>query len=40
MTPARITDALLAALAPLRFGPPVSHVYNPLVYARPSHDLY
>ncbi len=27
-------------LAPLRFGPPVTHVYNPLEYARRSHDLY
>ncbi len=40
MTPTRITERLLADLAPLRFGPPVSHVYNPLVYARRSHDLY
>jgi len=28
-----ITD-LVNALRPLRFGPPVSHVYNPLEYAR------
>jgi len=40
MTPARITDELVAALEPLRFGPPVTHVYNPLVYARRPYDLY
>ena len=27
-------DALCRALGRLRFGPPVTHVYNPLVYAR------
>jgi len=27
-------DALCAALAPLRFSGPVTHVYNPLLYAR------
>ncbi len=27
-------------MAPLRFGPPVSHVYNPLDYARRAHDAY
>ena len=36
----QITDDLVADLAPLRFGPPVTHVYNPLVYARPAWDLY
>jgi single-strand selective monofunctional uracil DNA glycosylase len=36
----RITDDLIAELAPLTFGPPVTHVYNPLVYARPAWDLY
>lgn len=30
----RITDRLSDDLAHLHFGPPVSHVYNPLVYAR------
>lgn len=35
-----ITDTLVAALEPLRFGPPVTHVYNPLVYARPAWDAY
>ena len=37
---AQITDDLIADLAPLTFGPPVTHVYNPLVYARPAWDLY
>ncbi len=36
----RITDRLVRELAPLLFGPPVTHVYNPLVYARRSHALY
>lgn len=27
-------------VAGLRFGPPVTHVYNPLEYARRSHDAY
>jgi single-strand selective monofunctional uracil DNA glycosylase len=40
MTPSRIIDAMIAALEPLRFAPPVSDVYNPLVYARRCHDLY
>lgn len=35
-----ITDGLVADLDGLTFGPPVTHVYNPLVYARPSWDLY
>ncbi len=35
-----ITDRLLADLEPLRFGPPVSHVYNPLLYARAMWDEY
>ncbi len=34
------TDDLVADLEPLRFGPPVTHVYNPLVYARPMLDRY
>lgn len=37
---AAITDDLLAELAPLAFGAPVTHVYNPLVYARAPWDLY
>lgn len=36
----QITDDLVAELAPLTFGPPVTHVYNPLVYAREAWDLY
>ncbi len=35
-----ITDQLIKALAPLHFGSPVTHVYNPLVYARPAYDQY
>ena len=35
-----IFDDLLEELAPLDFASPVTHVYNPLVYARESHDLY
>lgn len=31
---------LSAALAPMRFAPPVSHVYNPLDYARVPHEQY
>lgn len=34
----RITDDLIAELDGLTFGPPVTHVYNPLVYARASWD--
>ena len=36
----RIVDTLINELGPLRFRPPVSHVYNPLVYAKQSHDRY
>lgn len=36
----RILDEWLRALAPLRFGPPVTHVYNPLVYAREPYERY
>jgi single-strand selective monofunctional uracil DNA glycosylase len=36
----RITDDLVADLSRLTFGPPVTHVYNPLVYARPCWDEY
>lgn len=35
-----ITNALLEELAPLTFGAPVTHVYNPLEYARAPYDLY
>ena len=36
----KITDDLVADLAGLTFGLPTAYVYNPLVYARPSWDLY
>ena len=35
-----ITDGLLDELNSLRFGPPVTHVYNPLTYARAPYDQY
>ncbi len=35
-----ITDDLIADLDGLAFGPPVTHVYNPLVYARAPWDAY
>ena len=34
------TSKLCAELEPLKFSPPVTHVYNPLVYARAPHDQY
>lgn len=34
------TDDLIEKLRPMRFGAPVTHVYNPLEYARPSYDRY
>lgn len=37
---AAITDLLVRQLAPLRFGPPVTHVYQPLDYARSAWDAY
>lgn len=36
----RIADELARAVADLRFEPPVSHVYNPLEYAREPHQEY
>jgi len=36
----QITNDLVADLDGLTFGPPVTHVYNPLVYARASWDTY
>jgi len=33
-------DDLNSALAPLRFAEPVTHVYNPLVYARSGFEAY
>jgi single-strand selective monofunctional uracil DNA glycosylase len=35
-----VADELARALAPLRFGAPVSHVYNPLCYARAPYREY
>jgi len=42
-----VCDALAAAAkelgagtARLRFGPPITHVYNPLVYAWAAHEIY
>ncbi len=36
----RISDEMVADLERLRFGPPVSHVYNPHAYARAPHREY
>ncbi len=36
----RSADALSDALAPMRFAAPVTHVYNPLVYAREGYAAY
>jgi single-strand selective monofunctional uracil DNA glycosylase len=36
----RITEALIQDLRPLRFGPPVTHVYNPLEYAGKPYRKY
>jgi single-strand selective monofunctional uracil DNA glycosylase len=36
----RISRDLAARLEPLRFGPPVAHVYHPLVYAREPWEAY
>ncbi len=36
----QITDDLVADLDGLTFGLPVTHVYNPLVYARDAWDIY
>lgn len=35
-----VASTLVADLAPLRFGPPVAHVYNPLEYAWEPHRMY
>ena len=40
MTLEEITDDRVADLDGLTFGPPVAHVYSPLVYARPAGDRY
>jgi single-strand selective monofunctional uracil DNA glycosylase len=36
----RTTTRLCSELEPLVFAAPVTHVYNPLVYARAPHDAY
>jgi single-strand selective monofunctional uracil DNA glycosylase len=36
----QIARSLSRAVSALSFGPPVSHVYNPLQYARQPHELY
>jgi len=36
----KIIDDLIVATQSLTFSEPVTHVYNPLVYARKPHDLY
>ena len=36
----KIIDDLLEDLHPLDFGPPVTHVYNPIEYAREAYTLY
>ena len=35
-----ITDELIKALQPLKFSAPVTHVYNPLIYARAAWEQY
>jgi single-strand selective monofunctional uracil DNA glycosylase len=35
-----VSRDLSAAVSRLRFGPPVTHVYNPLEYARRAHEAY
>ena len=40
MTLISIAEELREAVRPLRFSPPVSHVYNPLDYAWPAHRAY
>ncbi len=40
MTLTQITDQLLKDLDGLRFGPPVTHVYNPLTYAGEAYARY
>lgn len=38
--PAAIAARLARRVGRLRFAPPVTHVYNPLVYARAPHEVY
>ncbi len=36
----QIADALIEDIQPLPFSHPVTHIYNPLLYARKSYDSY
>ncbi len=36
----KATNKLCRTLAPLTFESPVTHVYNPLSYAKHNHNLY
>ncbi len=40
MTHRQITDDLIGRIGALTFSAPITHVYNPLVYARAPYDLY
>ena len=40
MTLHKITDERVSTLESMSFEPPVTHVYNPLVYARTAWDAY
>jgi single-strand selective monofunctional uracil DNA glycosylase len=40
MTLSQISRELARAVSALRFSSPVTHVYNPLVYARSAHERY
>ena len=40
MSATRISEKLVSGVRNLRFGPPVLHVYNPLVYASAPHAEY
>lgn len=37
---AEVTDRLVKRLRPLKFHAPVTHTYNPLIYARSGYDRY
>jgi len=40
MQPNRITQELIRSLEGMTFEPPITHVYNPLVYAKKSQQEY
>ncbi len=40
MNHSAIIDKLVKEVSALQFGPPVTHVYNPLVYARKTYEMY